>query len=130
MSYGHQSNPDVIRQEQLAEGRRMEGTLTASQSRRPTPHPSPETRREPTLRSAPAKRKGPTGHDAVLTHFQNKNAQVVIKLASGHTVQGTIYGKDKFTITVLHAGGRETIYKHAIDSFMEVIDKPADVTEH
>lgn len=129
MSYGHQSNPDVIRQEQLAEGRRMEGTLTASQSRRPAPTSS-DTRREPTLRPVPPKRKAPAGHDAVLTHFQTKNVQVRFKLASGNTVQGTIYGKDKFTITVLHADGRETIYKHAIDSFMEVVEKPADVTEH
>lgn len=63
------------------------------------------------------------GHDSQLMDAQNDKHPVRLQLMSGAVFYGTVSKRDKFTITLRHAGGEnagrdEIFYKHAIESVL------------
>lgn len=65
------------------------------------------------------------GHDAILKEIQDAGGMIIITtLGDGSQHTGTLIARDKFTITIMTTtGGRQTFYKHAIESFEPVASK-------
>lgn len=63
------------------------------------------------------------GHDAILKGLQDRGATIEIyPIGYDGKIVGKMINRDRYTITVELAGGqRRTIYKHAIESFGEVV---------
>ena len=58
------------------------------------------------------------GHDAILKTAQDSKQSIRVVMTSGEVADGTVYNRDKFTITIEGADNtKTTYYKHAIESF-------------
>lgn len=107
-------NSEQIRNDQRAEGHRREGTLS----------PRQPFRASDKGQGAPRKPFVAKGHDAVLQRIQQReNSTISITpISTGEPVLGKLVARDKYTITIqLECGTRRTFYKHAIESFDELV---------
>lgn len=100
------NDTDRIRAEQIHVARR---TLSVPAERRDRVRPT----------DTPVKsRHIPKGHDAILKALQDSKATVtIVTSGGGDEFTGTIFGRDKFTITLLVDGVRRVFYKQAIEQF-------------
>jgi sRNA-binding regulator protein Hfq len=71
------------------------------------------------LRKAPVAK----GHDAILKSMQDRGAIIeIFPVGYEGRIVGKMVNRDRYTITVeLDGGQRRTVYKHAIESFAEVV---------
>lgn len=73
----------------------------------------------PEVKTAQTKAKFiPKGHDAILKNAQDSKQPIHMVMVSGEAADGTVFNRDKFTITLESFDGvKTTYYKHAIESF-------------
>ena len=111
--------PEQIRKDQVAAGR----TLSLKEGY--TPRPRNDFNKPKSHYNKGPRTTTPKGHDAVLKRIQESGEQVELILMSGDTVSGTIFARDKYTVTIAWTTNGQNaedmhsiIYKHAIESIV------------